>query len=497
MIKQQVQQRSRAEMRDASDLKAPSNSAPSVAILGAGPAGVTAALSLARSGAAKVTVFERNAVAGGNAGSFQLDGVWCDFGSHRLHPVADPRVLNEVKTLLGEDLLWRPRHGRILLQNRWIHFPLKPFDLLQRLPTRFALGLARDAASKLIPSRPTGERNFATVLRRGLGPTICDSFYYPYVEKLWGLAPDELAVTLAERRVSGSSISKIVRKVMRQAPGFKSEKAGGFYYPRYGFGSISNALHDSARAHGAAFFFESEIRGILRNRDRVTGLRYVKDGEMHECGVDAVWSTLPISMMVKMMDPAPPPEVLQAANGIRFRGMILIYLVLEQDQFSEFDAHYFPEISIPISRMSEPKNYSASTEPRNRTVLCAELPSDTGSPEWKLTDEELGRLLVRCLEKAGLPVKARVSKVVTRRLGFAYPVYDTHYDAKFRILDEWISKVGGLLTFGRQGLFAHDNTHHAMTMAYSAVDCFGRDGTFDWKRWAGYRQEFRSHVVED
>src|SRR5262245_44658979 len=91
-----------------------------VCVLGAGPAGVTAALNLAKSQKARVTVLERNQVVGGNASSFLLEGVWCDHGSHRLHPVAEPRVLDEVKLLLGDDLLWRPRHGRILLQHRWI-----------------------------------------------------------------------------------------------------------------------------------------------------------------------------------------------------------------------------------------------------------------------------------------------------------------------------------------------------------------------------------------
>src|SRR5262245_43763745 len=92
---------------------------PRVAILGAGPAGVTAALGLARNANAEVTVLEKRDVVGGNAGSFLLEGVWCDHGSHRLHPVAEPRVLDEIKSLLGEDLLWRPRHGRIRLQNKW------------------------------------------------------------------------------------------------------------------------------------------------------------------------------------------------------------------------------------------------------------------------------------------------------------------------------------------------------------------------------------------
>src|SRR5205085_7222306 len=141
---------------------------------------------------------------------------------------------------------------------------------------------------------------------------------------------------------------------------------------------------------------------------------------------------------------------------ILFRGMILIYLVLEQDQFTEYDAHYFPEASIPISRLSEAKNYSAAAEPRNRTILCAELPSDPASPEWGMSDEELGRSLCQWLGQAGLPVVAPVRRVLTRRLKQAYPVYRVGYETQFATIDEWLGQLQGLLTFGRQGLFVHD-----------------------------------------
>src|SRR5271167_1803899 len=117
-------------------------SLPHVVVLGAGPAGVGAAYELTRAGRARVTVLEQRDTVGGNAGSFQLDGVWVDYGSHRLHPACDPGILSNLRELLGEDLLDRPRHGRIRLENQWIHFPLKPGDLLLRMPKKFALGVA-------------------------------------------------------------------------------------------------------------------------------------------------------------------------------------------------------------------------------------------------------------------------------------------------------------------------------------------------------------------
>jgi protoporphyrinogen oxidase len=470
---------------------------PRVAVLGAGPAGLGAALRLARDGRAHAQVIEARDHVGGNAASFELEGVHCDFGSHRLHPVAEARVKADIKAALAGDLLLRPRHGRIRLGGRWIHFPLRPLDLLLHLPPSFLTSLALDMGRKVLPRAEPAERNFATVLERGLGPTMSRSFYFPYARKLWGVEPEALAVTAAERRIASSSIPKILVKVARSLVGRGNPETGGFYYPRRGYGQISEALYRQARSHGAEFVLGARVSRIEREGRRVRAVHYERNGRSFEVPVDAAWSTLPISLLVKLMSPAAPPEVVAAAEGIRFRGMILIYLVLEQDQFSEYDAHYFPEESIPMSRMSEPKNYSAARDPRGLTVLCAELPCDPGEESWSLSDEELGRRMRGWLAATGLSVTAPVRRVVTRRLGHAYPVYDRDYAERFDTMDRWLGGLDGLLTFGRQGLFAHDNTHHALAMAYAAADCLGADGVFDASRWALHRREFESHVVED
>ena len=470
----------------------------SVTVLGAGPAGVAAAYALTRDGKAQVEVLERAPRVGGNSSSFKIEDVWCDYGSHRFHPVADEQVLADVKTILGDDLLLRPRHGRIRLGGRWIHFPLKPVDAMLRLPKGFAVKLMADSALKTFRRKSEGPRTFSTVLLDGLGPTISQNFYFPYVKKLWGLEPDELAVKLAERRISGSSVGKILKKMASQViPGLKSETAGKFFYPRNGFGQIIADMATRAEEQGAGFSLETAISKIEHKDGRAVAV-HVREGETERrIESDHIWSTIPISALVQMMDPAPPAEVLEAARAIRFRGMILVYLILETDQFTEFDAHYFPELSVPISRMSEPKNYSASTEPKGVTVLCAELPADPGDQYWEMTDDELGAAYCEWLASVGLPVKAKVRRTETRRLAHAYPVYDLDYEAKFEAMDNWLAKVEGLLTFGRQGLFAHDNTHHAFAMAYGAVDCLAKDGGFDATKWAAYRREFEHHVVED
>ena len=150
-----------------------------------------------------------------------------------------------------------------------------------------------------------------------------------------------------------------------------------------------------------------------------------------------------------------------------------------------------------MSRMSEPKNYSATQEPSGRTVLCAELPADPGDQHWDLTDEALGEKMRDWITAAGLTLTAKTLSVETRRLPFAYPVYNRTYAENFAVMDEWVSSLENVLTFGRQGLFAHDNTHHALSMAYGAVSCLDDAGNFDREHWAELREEFETHVVED
>lgn len=470
---------------------------PEVVILGAGPAGVGAAYQLARRAIARATVLEQRDTVGGNAGSFQVDGLWADYGSHRLHPACDPEILADLQELLGEDLASHPRHGRIRLRGRWIHFPLKPLDLLVHLPPQFALGVAGDTARKLFPRHESHPETFSSLLERALGRTICQDFYFPYARKIWGVPPEALSVTQARRRISANSLSKMFRKVASSLPGLKPPGAGRFYYPRFGYGEISERLYKAALAAGAEFRFGARVAAIERRDKNITGIRVLQGGQEHRMPASNVWSTLPITALVRAFEPQAPAAVLEAASKISFRGMILIYLVLEQHRFTEYDAHYFPEISIPISRLSEPKNYSLAPEPRDCTLLCAELPTDAGSPEWQMSDEELGKMLCRWLAETDLAISAPIRRAFTRRLPHAYPIYSVGYESQFDTVDRWLQEITGLLTFGRQGLFVHDNTHHALYMAYAAAECLQSDGGVDQAKWQEFRKVFETHVVED
>jgi protoporphyrinogen oxidase len=455
-------------------------------ILGAGPAGLGAAWRAARAGH-HVVVLERAGQPGGAAGSFEVDGVRVDHGSHRLHPSIEPRILADLRGLLDDGLQRRPRNGRIWLAGRWIAFPLRPSDLLRRLPPGFAAGAAWDTLTGW--SRRPREATFAEVLRAGLGPTMCERFYFPYARKLWGVEPEELDAEQARRRVSADSPAKLLARVARGA----ARNPGFFWYPRRGFGAITEALATAATAAGAELRYHTAAERLELRPDEVrVGL-----GGGATLSARAAWSTIPLPALARLASPTPPGEVLGAAAGLQLRAMVLVYLSLETGRYTHYDAAYLPDAGTPVTRVSEPRNYRDSDDdPPGRTVLCAEIPCAAGDELWRSGDQELARLVEATLVERGLPPLPR-RRVVVRRLPHAYPVYRRGYASSFEALDGWALRQPALLSFGRQGLFAHDNTHHALAMAWAATDALGAGGQLDRVAWAGARAGFARHVVED
>lgn len=442
--------------------------------MGAGPAGLAAAWQLARRGF-NVTVAERGDSVGGLAGSFDFAGQRVDYGSHRLHPSCEPAILTDIRGWLGEDLLDRPRHGRILLHGRWLHFPLQTGDILRHAPRRFAAGVVRDLLWK--PAVAGDPESFASVLRRGLGPTVCSEFYFPYARKIWGVEPAELDAEQARRRVSAGSFKKLIQKVTSPAGRRR------FFYPRRGFGQISEAYAAAARRAGAKILLRSPVVAIAPGQ----ALLNTPAGEMR-MDPGLILSTIPVTALARLVGHEP--------GRLQYRAMILVYLALDRERFTEFDAHYFPSEEIPITRLSEPRHYSLNA-PSGSTVVCAELPCAPEDDVWQANDEALRDRVLRSLHLAGIPYGGRVRDVAVRRLREAYPIYCRGYREHFDALDAWASSLPGVVSFGRQGLFAHDNTHHTLAMAYAAARCVADDGSFLRDAWSEARKTFEAFVVED
>jgi protoporphyrinogen oxidase len=451
-------------------------------VVGAGPAGLTAAWRAALAGH-DVRVIDAAPAIGGMAASVDVAGQRVVLGSHRLHPATPPHLLAALSDLLGDDLQTRPRHGRLHLRNRWIGFPLRPGELLRRLPPGFAAAALRDALAK--PLRQARADTFGEVVRAGLGPAMLREFYGPYATKLWGLDPGELAGDLARRRIAASSPASMLRKVIRGArPGART-----FLYPRLGYGQIVEALANAAVAAGCEITVATPVERVAWHDDRVV----VSGPDLSVDAARLVW-TAPLGNLAGAAG-APAP-VLDASRRLRHRAMVLVYLVAEQGRYTEYDAHYVPDASVSLTRLSEPKNYRDGPDPPDRTVLCAEVPCAVGDARWTESPVDAGARVVDALVRLGLPAP-QVVDVEIRRLPAVYPVLTPAAAVDLAAVDAWANERPRTTVLGRQGLFVADNLHHVMDMGWSAAAALGADGSIEADRWARERARFASFVVED
>lgn len=460
-----------------------------IVVLGAGPAGLMAALEAARAGH-RCTVLEASPRVGGMAGSFEVGGQRVDYGSHRLHPATPPPLLALISDLLGPDLQVRPRSGRIHLGGRWVGFPLRAMNLVRTLPPSLTAALVADSLTGLTGRTATEpSASFHHQVTRQLGRTVADRFYGPFATKLYGVDSRDLSGELARRRVSATSAADIAQRLIR------ARKPAGrtFYYPRRGYGQISERLAEAAVDAGAVIELQTPAQQVSLGPDRATVITATAPVNTHEAAV--VLSTIPVTNLAAISDPPPPPEVRAALAGLRTRAMILVYVILDRPRYTDFDAHYIPGPDTTVARLSEPKNYRDGDDPPMTTVLCAEIACWTDDEIWSWDDARLAELVVEDLTRIGLP-PVDPAGVETRRLRSVYPVYDIATESARATVDRWHGDQR-LLTLGRQGLRAIDNLHHVLEMGRAAVETIGGDGAIDDDAWRDRLDRFTLHTVED
>jgi len=460
-----------------------------IVVIGAGPAGLMAALHSAQAGH-QCTVVEAQQTVGGMAGSFEVAGQRVDYGSHRLHPATPERFLELFRSRLGPDLQVRARNGRIRLHGQWVAFPLRAGDMVRNLPPAFGARAALDAAAApLRRRRSAGPATFADEVAHRLGPTVAREFYAPYARKLYGVEADQLDRELARRRVSATGAGEVLRRVMRAA----RPQGRSFLYPRRGYGQLSEALADVAAEAGVDLRLGTRVLGLERADDAVS---VCLDGGALDAG--AVLTTMPVPALAAAVDPPPPAAVTESLDRCRTRAVVLAYLVVGRDRFTPFDAHYFPGPETVVSRLSEPKNYRNGDDPPGRTVLCAEIPCWPGDELWQCSEDQLGELVAGDMERAGLEM-AELEGVEVRRLPAVYPVYETSTTGDRATVEEWLRSLveARIVSLGRQGLGVLDNLHHVLAMGEAAAVALGPGGAVDPVAWYESLDGFASHVVED
>lgn len=472
-----------------------------IAVLGAGPTGLSLVYSLLQRFGSKVEIclFEKESVAGGISASFEKYGLYFDYGSHRLHPAIDAELFQDIKAMLGDDLLKLSRNGRIRLLDRFVKFPLNLVDASLHLPLSFLGGILKDTLKKPFRGNNSRADTFSEVLLAGLGETICRQFYFPYAEKLWGLKPDEISSDQAYKRISSNSVSKIIRKVLASV--FPGSNQGGayFYYPRTGFGRIFLEYADEITKLGGRIYLDTEVNKIDCSKQNLLklGIKQANANQNEVLEFDMVFSTVPINDLTEMLTPVVPGNVREAAANLKYRGMLFHYLILKTGRFTPYDAHYFPEEKYLFSRISEPKNYYLGEEPKTITGICSEIPYSANDRISALTNDELTNRVLSDLNECGLKVNVSILDSFIVKKPAIYPIYDRNYISNLDVIDQYLSGMNNIITLGRQGLFVHDNVHHVLSMGYKATQCFAENLSWNETQWRQFRRDFKANVVVD
>ncbi|TDD98259.1 protoporphyrinogen/coproporphyrinogen oxidase [Jiangella asiatica] len=453
-------------------------------VIGAGPAGLAAAWRAAQRGM-KVTLLERADHVGGLAASFEVGGVRVDQGSHRLDPNTPPALLSDLHALLGDDLQRRRRTSRIRVGDQWLALPLRADEVARRLPPSLLARVARDSTIAKFRRQPSD--TYGGLVRSRVGPALYESVYGPLAEKHWGMPGDRISADQARRQTDRMGTWRVAaRTLARSRRGRGGAQTGGYFYPRTGFGQLVEALADAAVTAGVEIRCEAEVDRVRVTEDEVEVS--TQDGDVITGGL--VFSTLPLPVLARISRPAPSLTSIESSARLRYRALLLVYVVHQGGRWTPHDSHDIPDPRTPVVRISEPPNYRNNpADPADRSVLCAEIPCSMTDDVWGLDDESLADLVDETLGLTGLPKANRV-QVATRRIGQVHPIYRVGYEQDLIDVDTWARMIRRVVTLGRQGLFVLDNVDQALLMAYDAVDAIRDDGRFDRYAWTVARERF-------
>lgn len=458
-----------------------------VVILGAGPAGITAAWRLSELGY-PVTVLERDDAVGGMARTINVGNYAVDFGPHTFHvreTDESRRVLASIKRFFGDDPLILTRGTRVLLRGKEYVYPLEMLQVLKGVSPFLSARIIFDylmATLKSTFAPAKKEDSFEEWGVRNLGRTLYDLCFGIYSERVWGLPTSQISSKQAQR-VAKLNLKNIILRTL----GINADPATYFtkyMYPRKGISLLYEGMAAEVRAAGNVIKLNAPATRLERTGDRVTTVHYRENGEDQQLSCDILLSTLPLPALVAMMSPALPAPVVEHAAKLRYRSLKLIYIVLKRKQMTDYHWVYLLDEQFRVNRLSEQKNVSPDMVPPDSTVLCIELSLWKDEPLWQASDEEIYQLALRDLMKMGYGVTPdEVLEYHVTDIPTAYPVYELNFEEHLIPVLDGVHEVANLLTLGRHGLFLNNSMDDNVLLGMQIADHINRPEGADSRAW--------------
>jgi len=435
-----------------------------IAVLGAGPAGLTAGYVLARGGN-PVVVCEAGAQVGGLARTVVRDGYRFDLGGHRFFTKSD-EVRQLWQEVLGDELLLRARLSRIFWRGRFIDYPLRLHDVVRKVGPIELGRCATSYAAARARSRREAETFEEWVCDR-FGRRLFELFFRSYTEKVWGVPSSEIRAEWAAQRIRSLSFGRVVRAALLNDGAEVHSLIEQFHYPRLGPGQMWEAMAAEIVAAGGELRLGARVSRIELGSAGVVAV--VAGGERLECA--RAISSLPLRDDVALADPPPPPDVLAAARGLRYRDFVTVALVVRGDDLFPDNWIYVHDPGVQVGRIQNFRAWSEAMVPDPEcTCVGLEYFCFEGDELWSSSDERLVERATRELEQVGLAEAGRVQAGHVVRVPKAYPIYDAEYEARVRTIRDWLAQIPGLQQIGRNGLHRYNNSDHSMLTALRAVE---------------------------
>lgn len=445
----------------------------SVLILGAGPAGLMAAWELAEHGY-KVTVLEKEPYAGGMCATQTFEGQHgnyrFDFGGHRFI-TKNPKLLEFVDKLMGDELLHAERKSVIRYRGRIYQYPLVLGDLIKNAPLSLLVGGGFDLFKQLFKAKPSNrsEVSFAQWIESRFGKTLYRHFFEGYTAKLWGIDPKNLSGDWASQRISLIDLKDIARRML---PGKRSNVrtyAKKYRYPKWGFGQLYTQLAHELENKGVKFIYEAEVSDLtIGDKQRISQVSYTHPLGDTTISCDELISTLPLPLMTKLTG---------FDSGLGYRSLRFINMPMEKKNLSDNTWQYLSDPQIIGTRLQEPKRRSPFMAPEGRTSVMVEIPCNKNDEVWCMDGTDLRNRVLDDLSVLNIDPSLATGEFFTSYSEFAYPMMDMGYQAKREAAIEHLSQFTNLVMTGRQGTFRYIFTDTAMEMGLMAAESIidGRD----------------------